>query len=186
MSVSNNLRYLSQLFWGSAIFGAPGLSTLRKRFYCHTFNIGDNCTIGSSVVFAPFHNPSSDMIHIGKHVHIHEGAYIDYSGGLTVEDGAIIGREVIIYTHRHLSQAVRVLSDDCEVDVDIEANFQPTSLIIEKGAAIGARAMIMPGVKSIGKNSFVSAGAVVTKPVPHNSIVAGNPAVIVFQKKEKA
>ncbi|MFA5832096.1 MAG: WxcM-like domain-containing protein [Bacteroidota bacterium] len=49
--------------------------------------------------------------------------------------------------------------------------------IIKKGASIGANATILPGI-TIGTNAMVAAGAVVTKNVPPNAIVAGNPATI--------
>ncbi|NML95688.1 acyltransferase [Novosphingobium sp. TW-4] len=49
---------------------------------------------------------------------------------------------------------------------------------IEENCFIGARALVMPGV-TIGRNSIVGAGAVVTKDVPPYSIVAGNPAQII-------
>ncbi len=51
-------------------------------------------------------------------------------------------------------------------------------IVIEEGAWVGVNATILPGV-TIGKNSVVSAGAVVTENVPDNCIVAGNPATII-------
>lgn len=49
------------------------------------------------------------------------------------------------------------------------------NVIIEDNAFIGARTLIMPGVV-IGENSIIGAGSIVTKSVPENSVVAGNPA----------
>ncbi len=57
------------------------------------------------------------------------------------------------------------------------------SITIEDNVFIGARALIMPGV-TIGKNSIVAAGSIVTKTVPENSIVAGNPAKVITSKDE--
>jgi maltose O-acetyltransferase len=54
---------------------------------------------------------------------------------------------------------------------------------IEDNAFIGARVLIMPGVK-IGKNAIVAAGSVVTKSVPDGYIVAGNPAKMISKTKE--
>ncbi|MBQ6957081.1 MAG: hypothetical protein IJP77_00805 [Bacteroidales bacterium] len=51
-----------------------------------------------------------------------------------------------------------------------------TPLVIEDNVFIGAQCIIMPGVGRIGENSVISAGSVVTKEVPPNTIVAGNPA----------
>ncbi|MCX3053838.1 hypothetical protein OHX05_11710 [Acinetobacter baumannii] len=49
--------------------------------------------------------------------------------------------------------------------------------MVERGASIGANATILPGIR-IGRNALVGAGAVVTKDVPENAIVVGNPAII--------
>ncbi|MCZ3367964.1 hypothetical protein NYZ76_02315 [Acinetobacter baumannii] len=49
--------------------------------------------------------------------------------------------------------------------------------MVEQGASIGGNATILPGIK-IGRNALVGAGAVVTKDVPENAIVVGNPAII--------
>jgi acetyltransferase-like isoleucine patch superfamily enzyme len=49
--------------------------------------------------------------------------------------------------------------------------------IVKKGATIGANATILPGIR-IGEKALIGAGAVVTKDVPANAIVVGNPAII--------
>lgn len=54
---------------------------------------------------------------------------------------------------------------------------------IKDNVFIGARALVMPGV-TVGESSIVAAGAVVTKDVPSNSVVAGNPAKIICSKNE--
>lgn len=59
-----------------------------------------------------------------------------------------------------------------------------TQTIIEKGASIGANATILPGLV-IGRNSMIGAGAVVTRSVPSNTIVVGNPAKIVGYVDDK-
>ena len=56
--------------------------------------------------------------------------------------------------------------------------------IIKKGASVGANATILPGI-TIGYNSIVGAGSVVTKDIPDNVIVAGNPAKIIRQISDK-
>ena len=53
--------------------------------------------------------------------------------------------------------------------------------IVEDGVSIGAGAVILPGI-TIGKNSLIGAGAVVTKDVPKNSVVFGNPAKVVDKR----
>ncbi len=54
---------------------------------------------------------------------------------------------------------------------------------VEDGAAIGARAVIKAGV-TIGRNSVVAMGAIVTRDVPADSVVIGSPAKVVYSKKE--
>ncbi|WP_265093412.1 DapH/DapD/GlmU-related protein, partial [Cronobacter sakazakii] len=51
------------------------------------------------------------------------------------------------------------------------------SILVKKGASIGANATILPGV-TIGEKSMIGAGSVVTKDVPDNAVVYGNPAKI--------
>jgi len=188
MGSSSNLCYLAQSFLGTTIFGAPGLASIRKRYYRRTFNMGTDCIIGSGVVFAPFHDSKLDAVHIGDRVHISGDVFIDFSGGLTIGNDVSLLREVIIYTHRHTTHGSRVKSDEIikNTKEEIEADYQAMALTIGDGAVIGSRAMILPGVTSIGKNAVISAGSVVTKPVPDNVIVAGNPAVIVYQGKKES
>jgi acetyltransferase-like isoleucine patch superfamily enzyme len=56
-------------------------------------------------------------------------------------------------------------------------------VIIEDGAIIGARAVIKAGV-TVGKNSIVAMGAIVTRDVPENSVVMGSPASIRYTREE--
>lgn len=59
------------------------------------------------------------------------------------------------------------------------------SIILERNCFIGARAIIMPGV-TVGKNSIVAAGAIVTKDIPENTVVGGNPAKVICTVNEFA
>ena len=63
-----------------------------------------------------------------------------------------------------------------------EKHIKGNSIVIEENVWIGTNAIILPGVK-IGKNSIIGGGAVVTKDVPENVIVAGNPAKIIKELK---
>lgn len=104
-----------------------------------------------------------------------------------IEDGAFIGDRVTIKCGVQIWKAVRIEND---VFVGPNATFtndnfprsrhhltEHPETILEKGCSIGANATILPGVR-IGQNAMVGAGAVVTRSVPPNAIVVGNPAQI--------
>jgi acetyltransferase-like isoleucine patch superfamily enzyme/dTDP-4-dehydrorhamnose 3,5-epimerase-like enzyme len=105
-----------------------------------------------------------------------------------IENDVVIGDRVTVKSGVQLWDGLRVGND---VFIGPNASFtndrfprsknQPEKFLqtlIEDGASIGAGATIMPGI-SIGTNAMVAAGAVVTRSVPPNAIVLGNPATIV-------
>lgn len=105
-----------------------------------------------------------------------------------IEGDVIIGDRVTIKSGVHLWDGLRVADD---VFIGPNASFANDRLprskqtpenfsqtILQAGASIGAGATILPGV-TIGSNAMVAAGAVVTRSVPPNAIVEGNPAKIV-------
>lgn len=92
--------------------------------------------------------------------------WLDYSGGLIIEKYVDISRGVQIFTHTHTFHRTHwqaVLPT-------------PSPLCICKGVFIGVNAIILCGVKRIGKWSVIGAGSVLTKSVPDYEIWAGNPA----------
>jgi acetyltransferase-like isoleucine patch superfamily enzyme len=104
-----------------------------------------------------------------------------------IEDGAVIGDRVTIKNGVQVWKGVTIEDD---VFLGPNATFtndrfprgreQPEALLetlVCRGATIGANATILPGL-SIGRNALVGAGAVVTRSVPANAIVVGNPARI--------
>lgn len=104
-----------------------------------------------------------------------------------IEDGAALGDRVTVKCGVQIWKGVRIESD---VFVGPNATFtndifprsrhhlvEHPETILEKGCSIGANATILPGVR-IGQNAMVGAGAVVTRSVPPNAIVVGNPAQI--------
>lgn len=105
-----------------------------------------------------------------------------------IENDVAIGDRVTIKSGVQLWDGVR-LEDDVFVGPNATFTNDPsprskrypaefTKIIVQKGASIGANATILPGV-TIGQNAMVGAGAVVTRDVPPNAIVTGNPARIV-------
>ena len=114
-------------------------------------------------LFPPFYTDCGKNITIGKNVFINSACHFQDQGGVTIEDGCLIGPQVEFATINH-GQDPAHRSDN---------HFAPIHL--KKGVWIGAHATILPGV-TIGENSIVAAGAVVTKDVPANVIVVGVPA----------
>lgn len=105
-----------------------------------------------------------------------------------VENDVVIGDRVTVKSGVQLWDGLRVADD---VFIGPNASFandrfprsrkKPTKFLgstLHEGASIGAGAVILPGIE-IGRNAMVAAGAVVTRSVPANAIVVGNPAKIV-------
>lgn len=116
------------------------------------------------VLFYPWYLRKKYKMDIGKDVQISWKAHLDKSinpRGIHIADGVHVAIDAMILSH----DACRRLKTDT---------------YIGKNSLIGARSIILPGVK-IGDSCIVAAGAVVSKDVPPNSIVAGNPARIIKQ-----
>ena len=134
-----------------------------KVSHVKNVTIGDHCTIESNVIFSS-ELPDASLT-IGDNVKINFGVFVDFSGDITIDDDVVISRNSYILSHSH--------------GYDPRSKPQPRPLHIHKNAWIGANAIIGENVNSIGENSIIAAGAIVTKDVPDNTIVGGNPAKII-------
>lgn len=119
-----------------------------------------------STILVPLYINIGQFTRIGKNVFInHACSFLDM-GGITIEDDVLIGPKVNLITEGHpLNPAERKA-----------LTVQP--IVIRRNAWIGAAVTILPGV-TVGENSVVAAGAVVTKDVPANTVVAGVPAKVI-------
>ena len=124
------------------------------------------CEIDDSVaIVSPFYCDCGCRMTIGKNVTINKGATILSPGKVVIEDNVLIGPEVKIATVDH--------------DLYDRHNlFHFGMVTIKENAWICIGAIICPGV-TIGRNAVVAAGAVVTKDVPDDVVVGGNPARII-------
>ena len=124
------------------------------------------CALDDSVVVvSPFYCDCGCRMTFGKNVTINKGATILSPGRVVIEDNVLIGPEVKIVTVDH----------DLYDKHDL---FHFGQVTIKENAWICIGAIICPGV-TIGRNAVVAAGAVVTKDVPDNAVVGGNPAKII-------
>lgn len=117
----------------------------------------------SFICFPPFHTDFGHNITIGKNVFFNTGCSFQDRGGISIGDGSMIGMNVTIATLNH------------GLDLKTRNTTFPSPVVIGRNVWIGSNATILPGV-TIGDNSVVAAGAVVTKDVPENTVVAGVPA----------
>lgn len=119
-----------------------------------------------TTVFVPFHTNFGGFIQLGKNVFInHDCTFLDL-GGIIIEDDVMIAPKVSLISESHplhpSERKALVLG----------------KVHIKRNAWIGAAATILPGV-TVGENAVVAAGAVVSKDVPDNTVVAGVPARVI-------
>lgn len=106
-----------------------------------------------------------DLITLGERANIGNHAWIRGNGKLIIGDDIMMGEFALIYTQDHKM-------DGLGYD-----GYTLGDVVIGNNVWIGGRVTILKGVR-IGNNAVVGAGAVVTKDVPDNAIVAGNPAKV--------
>jgi len=150
---------------------------------CLTKLIAPDVKLGKNVRICDFVNlygcEIRDYTKIGTFVEIQKGAkigkYCKISShtficeGVTVEDNVFIGHNVTFINDAYPSAT----TEDGKLKTEEDWDCVPT--LVKKGASIGSSATLLCGV-TVGENAIIGAGSVVTKDVPPNTIVAGNPA----------
>ena len=107
---------------------------------------------------------------IGKNCKISSHTFI--CEGVHIGDGVFVGHNVTFINDKY----PRSVNPDGSMQTD--EDWELVETFVEKGASIGSSSTILCGIK-IGENSIVGAGAVVTKDVPPNTVVAGVPARVI-------
>ena len=124
------------------------------------------CEIGDSTKIGTFVEVQKN-VKIGKNCKISSHTFV--CEGVTIEDDVFIGHGVVFTNDMY----PRSTSTQGGLQTEKDWIVEPT--LVKKGASIGSGATILAKV-TVGANAIVGAGSVVTKDVPPNTIVAGNPA----------
>jgi acetyltransferase-like isoleucine patch superfamily enzyme len=135
---------------------------LSKFINLYGCDIGDETKIGAFVEI-------QKNATVGKYCKISSHTFI--CEGVVIEDQVFIGHGVMFINDSY-PRATTV-----EGKLQTDTDWKVERIVIKRGASIGSGATILPNT-SIGENAIVGAGSVVTKDVPSNAIVAGNPARI--------
>ena len=124
-------------------------------------------TVVFDVRFANLYHYGFSRLKIGRRCFLGDEVMLDVRGGLTLEDDVTISNRASLVSHINVGYPDHPLQ-----------KIYPTKesrVMIKRGAYIGTGAIILPGV-TIGRESVVGAGAVVTKDVPPRTLVVGSPA----------
>jgi acetyltransferase-like isoleucine patch superfamily enzyme len=144
---------------------------LSKFINMYGCSVGDETKIGA---FVEIQKNAS----VGKRCKVSSHTFI--CEGVEIEDNVFIGHSVTFINDSY----PRATTADGELQT--EADWKVERTVVRKGASIGSGSTVLSNV-TIGENAIVGAGSVVTKDVPANAIVAGNPAKVLrsIEKENK-
>jgi acetyltransferase-like isoleucine patch superfamily enzyme len=128
--------------------------------------IGDYVVIGNYVSI--YNQSDGGCVKIGSNTHISDFTIISGVGGVEIGNDVAISSRVSIYSHSNdYKDRTRLVREQ----------IKRGKVLIGDNVLIGTHSVILPGIR-VGKNSVVGAGTIVTRDVPDNCVVDGNPARI--------
>lgn len=142
---------------------------LSKFINLYGCEIGDETKIGAFVEI-------QKNVRVGKCCKVSSHTFI--CEGVIIEDQVFIGHGVTFTNDSY----PRATTEGGELKTEADWKVEPT--VVKRGASIGSGATILSNT-SIGENAIVGAGSVVTKDIPPNAVVAGNPARVLRYIDEK-
>lgn len=142
---------------------------LSKFINLYGCEVGDNTKIGAFVEI-------QKNATVGRNCKISSHTFV--CEGVTIEDQVFIGHNVAFINDSYPRAAT------ADGSLQTEADWKVEKTLVKRGASIGSGCTILANV-TIGENALVGAGSVVTKSVPANAVVVGNPARILRMNTEK-
>jgi acetyltransferase-like isoleucine patch superfamily enzyme len=178
------LVWFGLLVWSAGLLvSLPGSSKpirqSKMNFFVHEKGLCESTNIGEGTRIWAFAHVLPGAT-IGKGCNICDGVFVEndvkVGDNVTVKCGVQLWDGVTLEDNVFVGPNVTFTNDKRPRSKVYPESFLRT--VVEEGASIGANATILPGVR-IGRNAMIGAGAVVTRSVPPNAIVVGNPAKIV-------
>ncbi|MEO0234401.1 MAG: acyltransferase [candidate division WOR-3 bacterium] len=148
---------------------------LGKNVKIYQFTNLYGCTIGDNTKIGAFVEIQKNAI-IGKNCKISSHSFI--CEGVEIEDNVFIGHGVMFINDKYPR------ATNAQGELQTEKDWKVEKTLIKKGASIGTNAVILSNV-TVGENSIIGAGSVVTKDIPDNVIAAGNPCRVLRKIDEK-
>ena len=122
-------------------------------------------------IFPPIYTDFGMNLHLGKNVFINSGCCFQDQGGIYIGDNTLIGHQVVFATINH------------DMDPEKRGSMEFKPIHVGKNVWIGAQVCVLPGV-TIGDDSVIGAGSVVTKDIPAGVLAAGNPCRVIREISE--